>query len=121
MMSQVDGNIIRYDHSRLSMPFRNMLILPAQVNGQLCQVLIDTGATCCLIPSAMALTTRKCPTQSITGINGKNKTNQETTVTLKLGHFHQPIKYQAYVLEVPRPILGNDFLRANRIRLDYFT
>lgn len=119
MISHVDSDIIRHDHSRLHMPFRNMLILTAQVNGKLCQVLVDTGATCSLIPPSMTLTYRNCPEQNITGINGRNTTNKQSDVAIKLGPNHQPIIYSAYLFEVTRPILGNDFLRKYNIKIDY--
>ncbi len=120
MSSSVDNDIQRHDKSRLTKQFRNMLILLAEVNGQPCQVLVDTGATCSLLPPSVTLTVRNCPPQSITGIYGTNTTQQQAEVKVRFSPQHKPIIYLAYVLDVPRPILGNDFLRNNKVSINYF-
>lgn len=116
-------NIPNYIHSqsKLDSSFRNLLIINAVVNNVLCQVLIDTGATCCLIPPKLASQHLvSCPAQSITGINSNNITDKQSKNSIKFGPNHKPIIYMAYLLNIPRPILGNDFLLNFGVTINFF-
>ncbi len=123
MSFQVDEDIQKHikSQSKLNSSFRNLLIVNAVLNNVMCQVLIDTGATCCLIPPRLASTQLiSCPTQSITGINSKDNTDKQSMNSIRFGPHQKPIIYMAYLLNIARPILGNDFLLHFGVTINFF-
>ena len=99
-------------------PFKNLVIIKAIFNNILTETLIDTGASINVIPPS--LSTQSIPSQQrLIGISGTAMAQFKTVCNLTFPKIHKIFKFEATLLEIPRPIIGNEFMMKNNFKINF--